>query len=117
MLYLVIARDLDDAEKDNMDKYKVVTRTGQQEESNVFVFGPTLHFNNKGRQIQCEDQCYVWVPQFLAKTHTIVNSLPPQLPEIDKPLQFVVEGLQSIAGENALSGVFLLSKQYNKIAD
>ena len=117
MLYLVIARDLDDAEKDKMDKYKVVTRTGQQEESNVFVFGPTLHFNNKGRQIQCEDQCYVWVPQFLAKTHTIVNSLPSQLPEIDKPLQFVVEGLQSIAAENALSGVFLLSKQYNKIAD
>ena len=48
-------------------------------------------------------------PNFSQK-HTIVNSLPPQLPEIDKPLQFVVEGLQSIAGENALSGVFLLSK-------
>ena len=102
-----------------MDKYKVVTRTGQQEESDVFVFGPTLHFSNKGRQILCENQRYVWVSQFLIKTHTIVNSLPPQLPEVEKPLQFVVEGLQSIAGDNALSGVFLLSKnshQYNKIA-
>ena len=93
-----------------MDKYKVVTCTGRQEESKVFVFGPTLHFTDKGKQIPLQDQCYVWVPQFLAKTHTIVNTLPPQLPSINEPLQFVVRGLQSIAGDNALSGVFLLSE-------
>ena len=29
---------------------------------------------------------------------------------IDKPLHFVVEGLQSIAGNNAICGVYLLSK-------
>lgn len=93
-----------------MDKYKVVTCTGRQEESKVFVFGPTLHFTDKGKQISLQDQCYVWVPQFLAKTHTIVNTLPPQLPSIGEHLQFVVKGLQSIAGDNALSGVFLLSE-------
>ena len=108
--YSLYCRDLDEDLKDNMDKYKVVTCTGRQEESKVFVFGPTLHFTDKGKQIPLQDQCYVWVPQFLAKTHTIVNTLPPQLPPINKPLQFVVRGLQSIAGDNALSGVFLLSE-------
>ena len=89
-----------------MDKYKVVTCTGQK----VFVFGPTLHFTDKGKQIPLQDQCYVWVPQFLAKTHTIVNTLPPQLPPTNEPLHIVVKGLQSIAGDNAFSVVFLLSE-------
>ena len=93
-----------------MHKYKVVTCTGHQEGYKVFVFGPTLQFTDKGKQIASEDQCYVWVPQFLTKTNTIVNTLPPQLPSIEEPLQFVVKGLQSIAGDNALSGVFLLSE-------
>ena len=76
----------------------------------MFVFGPTLQFTNKGKKISIEDQCYVWVPQFLKKTHTIVNSLPPELPCIDEPLHFVVEGFQSISGGNAISGVYLLGK-------
>lgn len=56
---MLIGRDLDEAEKENMDKYDVVTRTGQQEEFKVFVCGLTLHFTHKGKQIPCEDQCYV----------------------------------------------------------
>ena len=77
--------------------------------SSIFVFGPTLHINEMGDLIPRELQEYIWVPRILQLLHRVVNPLTT-LPDpgVENPLKYVIEGLQNIAVENALSGVFLL---------
>ena len=62
-----------------------------------------------GDLIPRELQEYIWVPRILQLLHRIVNPLTT-LPDpgVENPLKYVIEGLQNITGENALSGVFLL---------
>ena len=95
----------------NDRKFQAITCTGCQPGSSVFVFGPTLHINEKGDRLPREQQEYVWVPRILQYLHQVVNPLTA-LPNSgdDNPLQYVVQGLQSIAGDNVLSGVFLLGR-------
>ena len=105
----------DDDEEDvvNDRKFQAITCTGRQPGSSVFVFGPTLHINcnEKGDLLPREQQEYVWVPQILQHLHRVVNPLTA-LPNSsdDNPLRYVVQGLQNIAGDNVLSGVFLLGR-------
>ena len=90
-------------------KFQAVTCTGRQPGSSIFVFGPTLHMNEMGDLIPRELQEYIWVPRILQLLHRVVNPLTT-LPDpgVENPLKYVIEGLQNIAGENALSGIFLL---------
>ena len=101
--------DDDDADVVRGKKFKAVTCTGRQPGSSVFVFGPTLHINDLGDLIPRESQEYIWVPRILHQLHRVVNPLAvlPD-PVSDNPLQYVIRGLQSIAGDNVISGVFLL---------
>ena len=38
----------------------------------------------------------------------------PDLPDVQHPLTVLVKGLQSVAGDNAISGITLLSKYSSK---
>ena len=91
-------------------KFQAVTCTRRHPGSSIFMFGPTLHINEMGNlMIPRELQEYIWVPRILQLLHRVVNPLKT-LPDpgVENPLKYVIEGLQNIAGENALSGVFLL---------
>ena len=74
----------------------------------MFVFGPSLQFSINGNEIPIDKQEYVWVPEIIDKllpggVHPICD-----LTHIVNPLDFVVSGLNQIAGENIISGIFLL---------
>lgn len=96
---------------DALHYYKAVECTGRQDDSDVYVFGPTLQFDASGVRIPSEKQQYVWIPHIISKLGSVVNPLPNQLPDIDRPLTATIKELQSIAGDNTLSGVTLLSKE------
>ena len=98
----------DSTQSDDVVHYKAVVCTGRQPDSEVFVFGPSLQFIIDGNEIPVDRQEYVWVPEILDKL--VPGGVHPMfdLPHIVNPLNFVVGGLHQIAGENAISGVFLL---------
>ena len=77
-------------------------------DSDVFIFGPSLQFTSNGDEIPINKAEYVWVPEILDKL--VPGGVHPifDLPHIVNPLNFVVSGLNRIAGENVISGVFLL---------
>ena len=94
-------------DSDTLHFYKAVECTGRQGDSDVYIFG---QFNKHGDRIPAEQQQYVWIPHILSKLGSIVNPLPDQLPNVQHPLTILVDGLQSVAGDNAIGGVTLLSK-------
>ena len=101
---------MDTEQHDTLHYYKAVECTGRQDDSDVYVFGPTLQFDIKGVRIPADQQQFVWIPHILSKIGSVVNPLPDQLPDVRQPLTVLVKGLQSVAGDNVISGVTLLSK-------
>ena len=97
-------------EQHTLHYYKAVECTGRQDDSDVYVFGPTLQFDTKGVRIPDEQQQYIWIPHILSKLGSIVNPLP-DIPDVEQPLTILVKGLKSVAGDNIMSGICLLSKQ------
>lgn len=103
------SNDSDDSmPTDDIVHYKAVVCTGRQPDSDVFIFGPSLQFTSNGNEIAIDKAEYVWVPEILDKL--VPRGVHPifDLPHIVNPLNFVVSGLNQIAGENVISGVFLL---------
>jgi hypothetical protein len=96
-------------EQHTLHYYKAVECTGRQDDSDVYVFGPTLQFDNKGARISADQQQYQWIPHIISKLGTVVNPLP-DLPDVQHPLTTLLKGLQSVAGDNAISGITLLSE-------
>ena len=74
----------------------------------MFVFGPFLQFTSNGNEILIDKAEYVWVPEIFDKLVPGGVHLIFDLPHIVNPLNFVVSGLNRIAGENVISRVFLL---------
>lgn len=110
VLHLQLTNDVDlDTEEHTLHFYKAVECTGRQDDSDVYVFGPTLQFDSKGDCIPEEQQQYVWIPHIISKLSSVVNPLP-DLPHVQQPLTILVKGLQSVAGDNVISGITLLSK-------
>lgn len=117
MYYFIIYRGNDDNSEDSesaeegssLQAYFPVTCTGQQPNSDVFVFGPTLQFDTSGNLIPLAEQRYIWIPQILEKLHRVVNPLTviPYNPQ-GNALKDVVLGIQQLTGENIFSGVTLL---------
>lgn len=81
--------------------YKAVTCIGRQEGSNIYVFGPNLHFYENGDEISNADQEYIWVPEILEKLQCPINNMVT-LPVLEdsNALHFVLAGLQNILGKN-----------------
>lgn len=102
------------AEQHRLHYYKAVECTGRRDDSDVFVFGPTLQFDTKRVRIPDEQQQYMWIPNILSKLGSIVNPLP-DISEVQQPLTILVKGLKSVAGDNVMSCISLLCKN-NKIA-
>ena len=94
-------------------QYTAVTCTGRQPNADVFVFGPRLQLDLNGEIIPEEDQEFVWIQDILDKLNRVVNPLPyiPK-PGWANPLYSLIEGMQTIAGDNTISGVFLLGKVF-----
>ena len=94
-------------------QYTAVTCTGHQPNADVFVFGPRLQLDLNGEIIPEEDQEFVWIQDILDKLNRVVNPLPyiPK-PGWANPLYSLIEGMQVIAGDNTISGVFLLGKVF-----
>lgn len=92
-------------------QYTAVICTGRQPNADVFVFGPSLQLDLNGEIIPEEDQQFVWIQEILDKLNRVVNPLPsiPQ-PGWANPLHSLIEGMQMVAGDNTISGVFLLGK-------
>ena len=74
-----------DAEQDSLHYYKAVECTGRQDDSDVYVFGPTLQFDTKGVCIPAEQQQYMWIPHITSKLGSIVNPLP-DITDVQQPL-------------------------------
>lgn len=81
--------------------------------ADVFVFGPRLQLDLNGEIIPEEDQEFVWIQDILDKLNRVVNPLPyiPK-PGWANPLYSLIEGMQMIACDNTISGVFLLGKVF-----
>ena len=103
------SNDSDDSmPTDDIVHYKAVVCAGRQPDSDVFIFGLSLQFTSNGNEIAIDKAEYVWVPEILDKL--VPRGVHPifDLPHIVNPLNFVVSGLNRIAGENVISGGFLL---------
>lgn len=59
-----------------MAEYIPVVCTGRQPNSDVFVVGQNLQFNNRGKQIPEDVQQYIWVPEIMKKLHIDKISAP-----------------------------------------
>lgn len=97
-----------------MATLKAVTRIGLQDDDQTYVFGPNLHFDEKGNKIGCSERNFMWVPEILDKLQCPMNSLE-ELPHIEggNPLNFIVCGFKTILGKNLASGISMLGKPYS----
>jgi len=86
----------------------VITCTGRQLNSDVFVFSPTVHLDKWGNEIPVSEQQYLWIPQILDKLNQVTNPLPYIPSTHDNALQDVVRGIKHLSGDNVYSGVLLL---------
>ena len=77
----------------------------------VFVFGPDLQLDENGMVIPECDRKYIWVPEILKVLRHNVNATPilPSLPT-QNALNYIVTGINHIAGDNTCSGIFLLGR-------
>ncbi len=98
-----------DTDSDDCRPLKAVTGIGRQEESNIFIFGPKLHFQANGEIVLEEEREYVWIPEILQKLQCPINNLVA-LPVLldENPLHTVVSGMMNILGRNVISGVHML---------
>lgn len=102
--------DSDEDNDGNSCQFDAVTCTGRQPSSDVFVFGPNLQLTDNGIVIPADDQRFIWIDEILQKLQRPFNQLPP-IPEHSLSLNHlstIVKGMRDIAGENVLSGVYLL---------
>lgn len=99
-----------DEEQDEPLQYNPVTCTGLQPGSDVYVFGLKLQIGADGSVIPTNQQKYIWIDAILHKLQRPVNPLSPIPSNSPKHLKNVVGGLQRIAGDNVMSGVYLLGK-------
>ena len=98
-------------------RFFAVTCTGRQPnvhpevDGEVFVFGPDLQLDENGMVIPECDRKYIWVPEILKQLRHNVNAIPilPSLP-IQNALNYIVTGINHIAGDNTCSGIFLLGR-------
>lgn len=94
-----------------------VTCTGRQPnmqsevDEDVFVFGPDLQIDCNGMMIPESDRKYIWVPEILKQLRQNVNPIQilPPLPT-QNALNYVITGINRIAGDNTCSGIFLLGR-------
>ena len=100
--------DSDDDGGNTIAQYDPVTCTGRQPSSNTFVFGPKFQLNDNGTIITEEDQSFIWIDEILHKLQRPVNPLPPLPIDSVSHISTLVSGMCSIAGDNVLSGVYLL---------
>ena len=97
-----------DEDDNNACQYDAVTCTGRQPCSDVFVFGPNFQLTDSGLIISPDDQRFLWIDEILQKLQRPLNPLPP-IPDYPlNHLSTVLTGIRDIAGENVLSGVYLL---------
>lgn len=85
----------------------------------VFVFGPDLQLDENGMVIPECDRKYIWVPEILKQLRHNVNAIQilPSLPT-QNALNYIVTGINRIAGDNTCSGIFLLGRYiFNCIVD
>lgn len=82
-----------------------------QDDDKTYVFGPNLHFDEEGNQIDSSQQDFVWVPEILDRLQCPINSLE-QLPEVEvgNPLHLIISGFKVILGNNLASGISMLGK-------
>ena len=98
-------------------RFFAVTCTGRQPnvhpevDGEVFVFGPDLQQDENGMVIPECDRKYIWVPEILKQLRHNVNAIPilPSLPT-QNALNYIVTGINHIAGDNTCSGIFLLGR-------
>lgn len=100
--------DGDEGEHAAPIQYSAVTCTGVQPGSNVFVFGPNFQMSDDGSVIPANEYDFVWVDDILSKLQRPINPLPLLHPIPTNHLRTLISGMRDIAGENVLSGVFLL---------
>ena len=86
---------------------------GRQEDSDVFVLGPSLQFWSNGEAIPPEQQQYVWIPYILKKLK-VMDSISPidKLPSVQNPMRKVVKGLRKISGDNFPSSILMLGEDF-----
>lgn len=95
-----------DEDEDEPSHYDPVSCTGLQPGSNVFVFGPNFQLFADGSV----KRQFVWVESIIQKLQRPVNPLPP-LPNYPlQHLSVLVQGVHTIAGDNVISGVYLLGE-------
>jgi len=98
-------------------RFFAVTCTGRQPnvqsevDEDVFVFGPDLQIDSCGMMIPECDRKYIWVPEILKQLSQNVNPIQilPPLPT-QNALNYVITGINRIAGDNTCSGIFLLGR-------
>ena len=88
---------------------KAVTTLGRQLGGETFVFGPTVQLCSNGDLIPLESQEYEWVQQVVDLASVIPDSpLLELVPHCDRPLETLLQGLQTLTQENFGSAVFVL---------
>ena len=99
-----------DEEQNEPSQYDPVTCTGLQPGSDVYVFGPKFQIAADGSLVPMGQQQYMWIDTILRKLQRPVNPLSPIPSHSLKHLNIVVRGLHTFAGDNVMSGVYLLGK-------
>ena len=88
---------------------KAVTTLGRQLGGETFVFGPTVQLCSNSGLIPLESQEYEWVQQVVDLASVIPDSpLLELVPHCDRPLETLLQGLQTLTQENFGSAVFVL---------
>lgn len=100
--------DSDEENDSNACQYDAVTCTGRQPCSDVFVFGRYLQLTDSGSVIPPDDQRFLWIDEILQKLQCPLNPLPPIRDFPPNHLSTILTGMLNIAGQNVLSGVYLL---------
>ena len=86
-----------------------VTTLGRQLGGETFVFGPTVQLCSNGDLIPVESQECEWVQQVVDLASVIPDSpLLELVPHCDRPLETLLQGLQTLTQENFGSAVFVL---------
>jgi len=101
-----------DEEQEGPSHYDPVTCTGLQPGSDVFVFGPKLQISAvDGSVIPPDQQRFIWIEHILQKLQRPVNPLSSiQINPNQHHLNVLIKGIHTIAGDNVVSGLYLLGK-------
>ena len=99
-----------DEEQDEPSQYNPVTCTGLQPGSDVYVFGPNFQISANGSVVPTSQHQFIWIDSILQKLERPVNPLPPIPSYSLQHLYNVVSGVHTIAGDNVISGVYILGR-------